>query len=488
MMKKLIFLALFVFLYQIPFLGISSTPLNNNYQTTPYWSPKIKDIQARFDLAKRTTPELIMFLRSMPKGGDLHNHAWGATYLNYVLQSAARNKLNYNLTSNFFTKQKRNGNNIISIDQLIANNKDLAKFRDIYSMRGWKKNTTNGHDHFFDAFPFILSSERANNEILAEMAARNIYQKVNYLEVMVDCAPDRIVKRFHKQIKEFDINDLGSAYNKLKPLIGNKEVADAIVKYMNEREDYIEKYLSSKYHWHIKGKNPDIIIRYIPCVERARKSLKDFFIDCVISIVAIKTDYRIVGMNIADPEDHPYSYMNFKNQMKILDYLWHKMGHPKFTLHAGELVLNDSPVEAMWNRISDSINIGHALRIGHGIDIAWERHPIKLLKEMREKNILVEICLSSNESILNIKGKDHPFNLYRRAGVPICINTDDEGVSRSNLTMEYVKAVQRYNLSYKELKQLIKNSIIFSFLPKEKKEALLKKLQKQTLAFENSFS
>ncbi len=47
---------------------------------------------------------------------------------------------------------------------------------------------------------------------------------------------------------------------------------------------------------------------------------------------------------------------------------------------------------------------------------------------MKEKNILVEICLSSNESILGIENDEHPFIMYRKAGVKTALSTDDEGV------------------------------------------------------------
>ncbi len=119
----------------------------------------------------------------------------------------------------------------------------------------------------------------------------------------------------------------------------------------------------------------------------------------------------------------------------------------------------------MRNRISQSIETGHALRIGHGVAVAWEDNVGKILQKMRTEGILVEICFSSNESILGIKDNDHPFMLYRRAGVPLSINTDDEGLNRSNLTMEFIKAIQRYDLGYEEVKKLIRNSLEYSFLP-----------------------
>ena len=55
--------------------------------------------------------------------------------------------------------------------------------------------------------------------------------------------------------------------------------------------------------------------------------------------------------------------------------------------------------------------------------------------------------------------------MYRRAGVPVSLATDDEAVNRSTLTLEFAKAVQRYELDYEEVKELVRNSIEFSFLP-----------------------
>jgi len=46
---------------------------------------------------------------------------------------------------------------------------------------------------------------------------------------------------------------------------------------------------------------------------------------------------------------------------------------------------------------------------------------------------------------------------YRHAGVPVSLNTDDEGVSRGLLTMEFVKAAERYPLSYADLKYLARD-------------------------------
>jgi adenosine deaminase len=66
--------------------------------------------------------------------------------------------------------------------------------------------------------------------------------------------------------------------------------------------------------------------------------------------------------------------------------------------------------------------------------------------------------------ILGIVGKEHPFPTYRKFGVPVALSTDDEGVSRIDLTREYVRAVETYTLTYADLKELVRNSLEYSFL------------------------
>ena len=67
--------------------------------------------------------------------------------------------------------------------------------------------------------------------------------------------------------------------------------------------------------------------------------------------------------------------------------------------------------------------------------------------------------------ILGVRGRDHPFPVYRRAGVPTVISTDDEGVARTDLTHELQRAVETYGLGYADLVALARNSLEFSFLP-----------------------
>jgi adenosine deaminase len=143
--------------------------------------------------------------------------------------------------------------------------------------------------------------------------------------------------------------------------------------------------------------------------------------------------------------------------------------YPKIhlSLHAGEIAPGLVPYEGLCCHIRLAVEEAKAERIGHGVDVMYENDPHELLKEMARKRVMVEISLTSNDVILGVSGKDHPFPLYRQFGVPVALATDDEGVSRIDLTHEYVRAVQTYGLTYADLKLMVRTSIEHTFLPGE---------------------
>ena len=84
---------------------------------------------------------------------------------------------------------------------------------------------------------------------------------------------------------------------------------------------------------------------------------------------------------------------------------------------------------------------------------------------MAQKQIPVEINLTSNEKILNVRDEQHPLPFYLKHHVPVVLSTDDEGILRTDLTREYVKLVNRYQLNYDSIKQINRNALTYSFLP-----------------------
>lgn len=244
-----------------------------------------------FELAKRSRPELIAFLRAMPKGADLHAHLDGSTFSEYVLQSAHEYRRNYDLTTHMFTDGLPD-QSVIHAGDLRSSLVELSDFRDHFSLRGWHPDTANGRDHFFSVFQRIASSGRSEQEILAEVLRRNALQNVQHLESIAPVVPGAISTR------------------------------------LDEWEQYAEATLNEDKSLPIGSPRPSV--RYIPYVFRLG-SLRDFFISAAAAMAAVNADPRVVALTLVGPEDLPDANDLFKPQMKILDFLWRKIEQPSAT-------------------------------------------------------------------------------------------------------------------------------------------------------------
>ena len=189
----------------------------------------------------------------------------------------------------------------------------------------------------------------------------------------------------------------------------------------------------------------------------------------ILAVKLIEKDARIVGLNFVAPEDNPVALRDYRWQMQMIAGLAELVPAAQrgITLHAGELALGLVPPEDLGWHIREAIEVAGARRIGHGIDVFYDSEAPQLMRHMANNGIMVEINLTSNDVILGIKDQQHPFLAYRKYGVPMAFSTDDEGVSRIDLTHEYQRAVETYELEYKDLKNYSRNALTYSFLAGE---------------------
>jgi hypothetical protein len=189
------------------------------------------------------------------------------------------------------------------------------------------------------------------------------------------------------------------------------------------------------------------------------------FAQIMLGFELASSDPHFVGLNLVMPEDWYVPIRDFNQHIAMLDYLHGIYPRVHISLHAGELAMGLVKPEDLSFHIRASVERGHAERIGHGADVMLEKDPLGLMKEMAARNVLVEINLTSNDQILGVSGDEHPLPVYMKYGVPVAISTDDEGVARSDMTHEYLRAVQGYHLSYTTLKRMTRQSLEHSFLP-----------------------
>lgn len=138
----------------------------------------------------------------------------------------------------------------------------------------------------------------------------------------------------------------------------------------------------------------------------------------------------------------------------------------RLTAHAGESV---GP-ESIWS----AINIG-AERVGHALSA---QHDSELIEILAQKQIPLEINVTSNIKTGCCPGFDqHPLREYFESGLMVTLNSDDPPMFGSDLLGEYVLAQEYYGFTLEQMRELAANSVEASFLPPERKLALLRQVE-----------
>ena len=139
------------------------------------------------------------------------------------------------------------------------------------------------------------------------------------------------------------------------------------------------------------------------------------------------------------------------------------------TIHAGEACGSEEVIRA--------IDLLHAKRIGHGVhlDINFEN-----VKKMTEQNIYYEFCPTSNLQTTSLENYAAvPLRQFDRFGIKVTINSDNMTVSNTDVLKEYRHLFKEFKLQKYELRHLLMNSIEASFTSIDKKQAIMRELDKR---------
>lgn len=415
-----------------------------------------------FESLRKSPPQQFAFLLAMPKGADLHNHLSGAIYAESYIQWAAEKGLCVNTTTFTLTQTpcEPNTAGLAPMTSALTNGILYRQLIDAWSMRNWQYSGQSGHDHFFDTFgKFGPATYDQTGRMLAEETARAARGQLLYLELML--TPDNGMSGQLGQTTGWNGNFQGTL-DKLKAA----GIAKAVAQGAQNLQD-AEKQKNELLKCGTPQADPgcDVTVRYVFQVSRGA-GLGMVYAQMVAGfMMASDPGSKVVALNLVQPEDSLPSMQNFNIQMQMLDFLHGVYPAANITLHAGELAPGMVPPEGLSFHIRSSVLTGHAKRIGHGVDIMHEVNPYELLRELARRNVMIEICLTSNDVILGIRGRDHPLQTYIQFGVPVALATDDEGVSRSEISREYLKAAIEQELGYVQLKTMARTSLQFAFIP-----------------------
>lgn len=415
---------------------------------------------------------LLDFFTAMPLGGDLHHHLSGSVYAETYLAWADADE-DYCVTESS-----------LSLSLSCGDGNDVpvpTGRRDLYLevVRAWSmldfepSPSESGADHFFATFSkFGAISGSRHGLMLADVRRRAANGNVMYIEPMLTSNSTA------RSLGESVWASLGGGplqpadYAELhQALLDDSGFSSARARLTDDVEDSeaianAEQSCGSA----SASEGCDVTTRYQAYISRSGSD-PGVFAQMVAAYEAAMVEPKIVGLNLVGPEDGSTAMANYDDQMDMLQYLgaYYEGTSPlRLSLHAGEITaasIPDGYALDEEDHIRKAVAIAGARRVGHGIDVNFESDPDGLFDRLRDDGVLVEICFASNDIILDVTGPEHPVHDYLARGVPVAIATDDQGVARSSLVAEFVRGARDQGLTYAELKQMVRASIEYSFLP-----------------------
>jgi adenosine deaminase len=420
------------------------------------------------------------FLANFPKGADLHFHLGAGVYAETLIRVAAEDKVCIDPAKAEFARDEQ-GKTLKEpcaqpfVPAAVLNGGSLApREQDLYdrivnafSMRSYVPTRGySGHDQFFSTFDRFGGLDKSHTgEWLDEITRRSDAENNQYLELMHTPAFGHAARIAHEIGWNPDLAQMRQAlldHGLRDDITTDREEIHRAIEMRNQIQHCGTHQALSACR---------VQTRFIYQILRAF-SPEQVFAQTLLGFETVEQAIEQgsadwVGINFVQPEDYMVSMRDYTLHMKMVEYLHALYPKVHITLHAGELAPGMVPPEGMKFHVRQAVEIAHAERIGHGVDVMYENDAEGLLKEMARKHVMVEINLSSNEGILGVTGSSHPFQYYRAGHVPVAFSTDDQGVSRIDLTHEYVRAANDYHLSYADLKHLARTGMEHNFLPGE---------------------
>jgi adenosine deaminase len=457
-------------------VGYTSSAEDNAWGQDRYREALVK---WKLNSLRRHEGALREFLKEMPKGADLHSHLSGAVTTERLIEWGGEDGLCVDTTTFTATPPPCTQGQVPLADAL----SDPTLYNNVlaaWSMEGFQGTLLEAHQHFFDTFGkfgTVLSDARTDDALADVLSIAGKNHQI-YVELMQSFGSSDVGRVASNYILLGDPWDEGYLLEKRAQIMADpvfSATRDAAKTAIENEINGARELLGCD------TPNPDpgcnVEVRFI--VQATRTGDRGFvFAQWVYGFELAQIVPQVVGVNLVAPEEHPNSLLYYDDEMFALDVLRRfNQQDPtrrsvRISLHAGELIPEVLPMTPEGQRhltfhIRHAVEIAHAARIGHGVDVLKETEGDgvrDLLRKMRDADVMVEICLTSNAILLGKEGKSHPLRAYLKHHVPVALSTDDQGIFRIDITDEFVQAVIKQSRNYRTLKDMVRTSLEHSFL------------------------
>ncbi len=449
-------------------------------------------VQARLGAIADQPITLHKFLTELPKGGDLHQHLSGTVYAESLLQWAAEDGLCITKIT-FVATPPPCSDSQFPAASVLTDTTTQAQIIGAWSMRQFIPSLSeSGHNHFFatfEKFGAALSSVSRVGDAIAEVMNDAGRDHVVRVETMLTAnSPGGAQLSATLQAQAPDLVATPAGFSQGLAILQAAGLDAAIATAQDQTTAMVSR-AEQVMGCATLRPQPGCAVDYGFITQANRNAIPSrVFAQLAISFALVDRDARWDGINIVAPEDGLISLRDYTLHMQMIRFLAAKYPNVPISLHAGELVPGLVPAKDLRSHIRQAVVIAGADRIGHGVSISEERGNDQLLRLMRQRGIAVEVALTSNQQILEITPATSQFEVYRDAGVPVTLATDDAGVARIDLTQEYAMALDWFDLDYRDLKELSYVGIDEAFVSPSERRQLRDRLDRAFSAFERRWA
>ena len=290
--------------------------------------------------------------------------------------------------------------------------------------------------------------------------------------------PEELGAWFHRGANKGNLVEYLQGFEHTTAVMQTKEGLERVAYEMMEdmKNDgicYVETRFAPIFHTAKGLYNEDVVNAVLNGLERG---YKDFgvgygLILCgmrnmknTLEIAELAVNFRnqgVVGFDLAGEEG------GFPPKKHIDAFQFIQRANFNITIHAGEAFGKES----IWQAIQwcGAHRIGHATHLIEDVSIDKKGNVVgygDLAQYVLDKRIPLEICLLSNVHTGAIdKVENHPFGMFYKEKFRVTINTDDRLMSDTNMTKEFLTAIQYFNLNLEDVEKITINSMKSAFIP-----------------------
>lgn len=444
------------------------------------------------DLRHLSQTALDDFIRAMPKGGELHVHLGGLVPAAIALEWASEDGECIDLGKHAVRAPPCPDYGLARLDRMLP--LAIARSGAWQHLRGWMATLTHNSPEVLLPASQALADHAFRQEMLDSLTVRptqsggqpekffSVFNRVELLNTRFD---DQLALLMDERAREhayyLEVSTpgiLGEVMPAALQAAGWRNDLPAMKMALTKAgledfaarsigwTDWLEAQTRQRLKCGMSGTHPGcaVEVRFLVQTDRNLPPAA-LFAQINAGVAVVQEDKRWVGLQMAGPEADPRALKAYRQDMAMLDFLTDHGRAVKETLHSGELALRDATPADRHFHVRLAVEEAGAARVGHAADIAGEDDADALAVEMAAKPVLVEINLSSNDAMLGLRGKAHPFGWLKAHGVPMALSTDDPGILDIDLSHEYARAVREQGANYADLKQMARNALAFSFLP-----------------------